>query len=60
MHRQYLPLMINERLMPQVWDMDTQSYNYGVFSSMWRLIMGPLKDAYNAYTALKETDANKI
>lgn len=34
-HRQYLPIMIQQRFLPQVWDFDTQMYTQGQYIVGW-------------------------
>lgn len=45
-HRQFLPLMLNERWGNRVYDYDTEEYKYGQFKIMWKY----LKElAYNTW-----------
>jgi len=43
MHRQYLPLMLQERYGPTVWDNDTRQYNQGQFRSVGTALVNCLK-----------------
>lgn len=54
-HRQYLPLMLQQRYGHTTYDMDTEEYNGGVFRSVWKLISMPiLKDGINLQIELSE------
>lgn len=56
-HRQYLPLMLQQRYGHTTYDMDTEEYNGGVFRSVWKLISMPiLKDGINLQIELSEED----
>ncbi len=45
MHRQYLPLMLQERFQKLSYNMDTQEYEGGAFYAFSRLLMAPMIDA---------------
>lgn len=45
MHRQYLPLMIQERFQKLSYNMDTQEYEGGAFYAFGKLLMAPMIDA---------------
>ena len=45
MHRQYLPLMIQERFQKLSYNMDTQEYEGGAFYAFSKLLMAPMIDA---------------
>lgn len=52
MHRQYMPVMIQERLGELKYDLDTQEYTYGSFRMIVDMLFNPLKDGWNAYQLL--------
>lgn len=52
MHRQYLPVMIQERLGELRYDLDTQEYTYGSFRMIVDMLFNPIKDGWNAYQLL--------
>ena len=52
MHRQYLPVMIQERLGELRYDLDTQEYTYGSFRMIIDMLFNPIKDGWNAYQLL--------
>lgn len=45
MHRQYLPMMIQERFQKGQYNLDTQEYELGVFRAVGSLLLAPLIDA---------------
>jgi hypothetical protein len=45
MHRQYLPLMLQERFQKLSYNMDTQEYEGGAFYAFGKLLMAPMIDA---------------
>lgn len=47
MHRQYLPLMIQERFQKADYNLDTQEYEAGAFRVLGKLLMAPIIDARN-------------
>lgn len=56
-HRQYLPLMLQQRYGNTVYDMDTEVYNGGVFRSVWKLVSMPiLKDGLTLQSELSDID----
>ena len=52
MHRQYLPVMIQERFGELKYDLDTQEYTYGSFRMVVDMLFNPIKDGWNAYQLL--------
>lgn len=52
MHRQYLPVMIQERFGELKYDLDTQEYTYGSFRMIVDMLFNPIKDGWNAYQLL--------
>lgn len=50
MHRQYLPLMLQERFGSTYYDMDMQEWSGGTFTLLAKLAYLPIVDAWNAAT----------
>lgn len=53
-HRQYLPLMIQQRFLPQVWDFDMQMFIQGQYIVDWQffknVVWGTIKDGFKIET----------
>lgn len=58
MHRQYFPVMIQQRFGGTVYDFDTQAYQTGVFRALLDIIGKPVMDGYRAYRQLAEENPN--
>lgn len=54
MHRQYFPVMIQQRFGATVYDFDTQAYQTGVFRALLDIIGKPVMDGYRAYKQTAE------
>lgn len=58
MHRQYFPVMIQQRFGATIYDFDTQAYQPGVFRALLDIIGKPVMDGYRAYRQLAEENPN--
>lgn len=58
MHRQYFPVMIQQRFGATVYDFDTQAYQIGVFRALLDIIGKPVMDGHRAYRRLAEENPN--
>lgn len=58
MHRQYFPVMIQQRFGDTVYDFDTQAYQTGVFRAILKILYNPIIDARRAYIQAREQNPN--
>ena len=54
-HRQYLPLMFQERFYDTTYDYDTQEWTGGVFKNLFKLALSPLYDVMKEQSLLGKT-----